>query len=237
MKKFECQLCGGKLRNGRCELCGWVNQSESHYLLNKSSCDTKHLTHVHEENTYGAHKAEAGSKNKTSSESKKRIPYQASRMPYQPKSVKKKGKGLSVLAVLIALISLAPSIFKVTQETISNFSDSSVVHQAEDELYDLETRELSDTGEKWSMEIRPGIYKVGVDIPEGLYNLEAVSGGGTFYLDDEQDYIYYNEYLTDDPQGENEFSGIDDIRLYQGASVRISDGLTLRFSTETGQTD
>lgn len=250
MKKFECQLCGGKLHNGRCELCGWVNQSESHYLLNKSSCDAQPLTHVHKKKISDSNKTVTVSKNGISSGNRSRQTTQAhpprrygtkmanqKSTPYQPGKVKKKGKGLTVLAVLIALLSLAPSLLKVTQETINNFAGTSASQQAEDDLYSLVTRELSDTGEKWSMDIRPGIYKVGVDIPEGLYDLEAVSGRGSFNLSDQENYIYYYQYLTDDPQDKDEFSGMDDIRLYKDADIQIFDGLTLKFTTATGQTD
>lgn len=250
MKRFDCQLCGGKLRNGKCELCGWVNQSDSDYLLNKSSCDAKPLTHVHKENVFDSHKTSTVSKTGTGSGNRSRQGAQAQptrqyrakmanqkSTPYRSRDVKKKGKGLSVLAVLIAVLSLAPSLLKVTQETVSNYMGSSASQQAEDDLYSFATRELSDTGEKWSMDIRPGIYKVGVDIPEGLYDLEAVSGRGSFNLSDRENYIYYYQYLTDDPQDKDEFSGMNDIRLYKGADIQIFDGLTLKFTTETGQTD
>lgn len=50
----KCQLCGGKICNGRCSLCGWINQDKKEYLLNKSSCDDKPLTHVHREQSFGS---------------------------------------------------------------------------------------------------------------------------------------------------------------------------------------
>lgn len=245
MKRFDCQLCGGKLRNGKCELCGWVNQSESDYLLNKSSCDTKPLTHVHKETVFDSHKTSTVSKAGTSSGNKSRQgaqthptrQYQIPKASFQPRNVKKKGKGLSVLAVLIAVISLAPSIVGVVQETVGNLVGSSGSQQVEDNLYSYATRELADTGEKWSMEISPGIYRVGVDIPEGLYDLEAVGGQGGFTLNDEENFIYYYEYLTVNPERDEEFSGIDGLRLYKNASVQVNDGLVLKFSTDTGQTD
>ena len=50
----KCQLCGGKIRDGRCSLCGWINQDKKEYLLNKSSCDDKPLTHKHQEQNFGS---------------------------------------------------------------------------------------------------------------------------------------------------------------------------------------
>lgn len=47
----RCTLCGGKLNAERiCVECGLNNTKyQSKYILNQSSCDSKPLTHVHEE--------------------------------------------------------------------------------------------------------------------------------------------------------------------------------------------
>lgn len=47
----RCTLCGGKLNSEKiCTECGLNNTKyESKYILNQSSCDSRPLTHVHDE--------------------------------------------------------------------------------------------------------------------------------------------------------------------------------------------
>ena len=88
----KCQLCGGKIRDGRCSLCGWINQDKKEYLLNKSSCDDKPLTHVHREETFGSsQKTEKRTKaQKASSAQKKSVSYNQVKTPKTPKTSNKR---------------------------------------------------------------------------------------------------------------------------------------------------
>ena len=67
MKKRRCYLCGGKLVNGRCTLCGLDNTKieRKNYRLNESSFDrkgieAKHLCESHNGKPSGSHTNQSG---------------------------------------------------------------------------------------------------------------------------------------------------------------------------------
>lgn len=108
----KCQLCGGKIRDGRCSLCGWINQNQKEYLLNKSSCDGKPLTHVHREETFGSsQKTEKKTKTqKASSAQKKSVSYNQVKTPktsQKQKTYQKKKKMPVWLRVILIVIGIS----------------------------------------------------------------------------------------------------------------------------------
>lgn len=71
MKKRRCYLCGGKLVNGRCTLCGLDNTKieRKNYRLNESSFDrkgieAKHLCESHNGKPSGSHTNQSGGQNR-----------------------------------------------------------------------------------------------------------------------------------------------------------------------------
>ena len=71
MKKRRCYLCGGKLVNGRCTLCGLDNTKieRKNYRLNESSFDrkgieAKHLCESHNGKPSGSHTNQSGEQNR-----------------------------------------------------------------------------------------------------------------------------------------------------------------------------
>ncbi|MGN0510292.1 MAG: hypothetical protein ACI4GE_01935 [Lachnospiraceae bacterium] len=108
----KCQLCGGKIRNGRCSLCGWINQDKKEYLLNKSRCDDKPLTHVHQEENFGSfQKTEKKTKTaKTSSVQKKTASYNQRKTPKtsgRQKASKQKKKTPVWLKMIFIIIGIS----------------------------------------------------------------------------------------------------------------------------------
>lgn len=108
----KCQLCGGKIRDGRCSLCGWINQDQKEYLLNKSSCDDKPLTHVHREETFGSsQKTEKKTKaQKAPSAQKKSVSYNQGKTPktsQKQKTYQKKKKMPVWLRVILIVIGIS----------------------------------------------------------------------------------------------------------------------------------
>ena len=71
MKKRRCYLCGGKLVNGRCTLCGLDNTKieRKNYRLNESNFDrkgieAKHLCESHNGKPSGSHTNQSGGQNR-----------------------------------------------------------------------------------------------------------------------------------------------------------------------------
>lgn len=108
----KCQLCGGKIRDGRCSLCGWINQDKKEYLLNKSSCDDKPLTHKHQEQNFGSFQnTEKKTKTpKASSVQKKTVSHNQVKTPktsYKQKTYQKKKKMPVWLRVILIVVGIS----------------------------------------------------------------------------------------------------------------------------------
>ena len=108
----KCQLCGGKIRDGRCSLCGWISQDKKEYLLNKSSCDDKPLTHKHQEQNFGSFQnTEKKTKTpKASSVQKKTASYNQVKTPKtsdKQKSYKQKKKMPVWLRVILIVVGIS----------------------------------------------------------------------------------------------------------------------------------
>ncbi len=103
-------------------------------------------------------------------------------------------------------------------------------------LYEFVERELPESGEDFETELRQGEYLVGVHLPEGAYTAELQEGNGNFSVDDFKNGIYlWQAFGTDTEYDEAEY--MEDIRLYQGARISVTDGVVLKLRTENGQTE
>lgn len=253
MRKNRCQLCGGKIHQGRCSLCGWINQTEDSYLLNTSSCDTKKLTHVHEEDSYGSWKNESSEKKKSPKKSQKESNQPRTKRAdhrgrantdiyRNQRSEKPKKKSVGTLIGLLVTILLAPGALEGAAKLVQNISEkinpkieTTVLSQQDGyDPYAYVTRELSQQGESWEEILEPGNYDVGTDMPEGVYEVALYQGEGSMNLDDAENGIYLWRFFSEEDV-EEAVTQFDDLRLYEGAHLSIADGLVLELSTSNGQ--
>lgn len=230
-------------------------------MLNTSSCDTKALTHVHEEDTYGSWgndtsgKKKASDKgNKTSKKSKKQDKknnkYYYSTIPkanadiYRSKKMKQTKKKLSgkMIGLLVSIILLTGvleggiELVKTIGEKLNLGGGSTSVSQQWDyDPYAYVTRELSGQGEKWKETLEPGNYVVGTDLPEGVYQAILSGGEGSMKLDDDENGIYLWQFFSEEDY-DGAATRLDDLRLYTGGRLTVGDGLALKLSTDNGQT-
>lgn len=245
MKKFRCQLCGGKIQNGRCSLCGWINQENREYILNKGRCDNKPLTHVHEEETFGSwggsemqaklaeHRVKLAQQRHTKVSSKPR----SVSMGNRPRSVpqKRTKKKLNIGIVIFVLVILISFIVEFVPEITGLwFGESTAVSSSE---YENVMYDLPEDGEEWTEEFTAGIYTVGVDIPEGIYQVKTTGGDGSFNLADSNNSIYLYEWFSEEDTYDEARQMLENVRLYRGAEVELSDSIQLQFHTENGNTD
>lgn len=145
------------------------------------------------------------------------------------------------LAVIALIVVLAVFISDYVQE---HNRDSGVAYEdgfesepvsGEDGPYEFVKRELSETGEDFETELGQGEYLVGVHLPEGAYTVKLQDGNGKFSIDDFENGIYlWQAFGTDTEYDETEY--MQDVRLYQGARVSVTDGVVLRMRTKNGQT-
>lgn len=264
MKKRRCYLCGGKLVNGRCTLCGLDNTKieRKNYRLNESSFDgkgieAKHLCESHNGKPSGGLNRQGQASWQSGRNQQGQSSWQSGQNWTQTGRKKKKSrkqkKGWisTIIVLLMILISIGgPAISFVTTEIknkidqINNSGDDnwwsgSEIDTSVDENdpYEFVTRELSDSGEVYDTELGYGEYVVGTDIPEGTYEVTLQSGYGSFQTDDPDNSIYLYGYFSENASDEDEdITEMEDVRLYEGAHVMIGEDVVLAFHTENGQT-
>lgn len=230
MFRKECTLCGGKLdSNNVCRECGLDNKkTDENYMINRSSCDGKPLTHVHDEQ-------------KPSRREKQK------KKPVKEKKVK--GKRAAKIAIVFAVISvvaelvkacnmIVPDIFdnmgslgleEITQVFEEDFSYEPEYYDEDYDPYAYVTREIPAEGEEYSTVLGQGEYVVGIHIPEGIYMCTANGGYASFDVQDEENSIWLYEWVDED---QPEYV---DLRLYEGAILEVMGDTPLVLYTENSQ--
>lgn len=165
MRRRRCSLCGGKLVKNRCVECGLDNaQNDERYKnrVNKSVCDDKPMTHVHEEVK----------------------PNVTQKMDI--------AKGITLFLTIGSLALGAWGTIKdaVFEPEFEGWQEEAVYE--DQDPYEFVTRELLEDGEIYEIVLEPGNYQVGVHIPEGTYLAVPEEGYEEYInLRDEQNGIYY----------------------------------------------
>lgn len=237
MAKWRCSLCGGKLSNGRCTLCGLDNTVYKRKIA--YSGNTPQDKSAQEQKTHAGTEA-ARQISQPNTDTKRTAPV----------ARRKKGKSSRLPVIVILIIILAavlPTVIEIVQTVIQDISsDSAAVSDtyfgdsydedfsADYDPYEYVTREIPDTGETWETVLGNGIYRVGVHVPEGVYRAEVVEGAGSVAITDEENYIYDSVFLgTEEEYGQSPEE--EDIRLYNGADLQIDSGVIVKLSTENAQ--
>lgn len=236
-KKNCCYLCGGRLSNGYCAACGLDNTKleRVHYHLNESNA-ARRLER-------GRDNAEERVKPKKEKE-KARIKPAAVSVKKTSAGGKKKVSSLSVGKIKLAVgcigifVAVAGILVDYIEEKQYDFTTSSYEDNVEYDYdpYEYLEKELPAEGEYFETELTPGEYLVGVHLPEGNYSAELLEGSGGLDVEDDENGIYLWESFGTDPEYD-EVTEMEDIRLFQGAKVRISSDVKLKIATENGQTE
>lgn len=248
MAKIRCFLCGGRVSGGVCTECGMPQrQHAQNYNLNESSCDDKPLTHVHDEYTSSSsghtYANREHRKEKRSSYAKKE-----QRKERGNPAAKLIAAVIVVVVILVAMsiiVNVATSMIGIkgiiknltsfeTEEVsfpeyIQNAFDDS--HwEVDDSYYEIAMYELEETGDPGSTGLYAGYYVVGYDLPEGTYELEMLSGKGDISVDDSNNCIGIYQIL--DAEGQDGYATIGNLKLYNGAKVKLTGSAQVRLVTE-----
>lgn len=239
--KKRCSLCGGKLIDNKCTLCGLDNsKSDENYKMNTSSCDGQPLTHVHE-----VQEAEYDAKKKEKMNNRKKV-----EAAVDKSGGKKKKMWMPIFMAVMILVGANTIITNVWKAIDSDGNldfhmgeedyDSEGSYEYEEDydyrehLYDFVTRDLAEEGEVYEEELSPGQYIVGIHIPEGTYHVDKLTvqnetQDSYLVLDDFENSIYLGEDFSD-PKKE-----VSDLRCYSGAIIKISGDKKLHFYSENAQ--
>lgn len=217
MKK-TCSLCGGKLdRNHRCLECGLDNtKNDNRYegRLNKNVCDSLPMTHIHEGNRA------------------RPVSHHQKTQPKKQQKGSKIARNIVAGVIVLNLVSaIFPLIGDVRQDITQEFSDMGGMYigeMFEDDIYAYAAYDIPEDGEAYKTTLGPGIYKVGVHIPEGTY---SVTGDTLNWFDviDKENQIYHSF----DIEGEENVA--EDVRLYQGAFLKVPISMEFQFFSENAQ--
>lgn len=223
----RCSLCGGKL-NGQniCTECGLNNsKSDKNYKINQSSCDSRPLTHVHQEEQKRA--KETG----TSERSVQRMPRQQTG-PVKAGNQKKRGKnnGARIMAIASICLVLSGILVPLIQEFAYHEDPEPDSEYEEIDPYEYVEREIPEEGSTEEYILGRGEYVVGVHIPEGNYTADAEDDFDVVQVEDPANGIYLYEYMD-----KEEGNYLDDLRLYSGAHVMIETDTVMRLSTENAR--
>ena len=156
------------------------------------------------------------------------------------KTETKTSKAQSVALIIIAVL-IVVGLGNIFYQSVVNGLTFGMISQTSLEvpLYSLVTRELSETGESYSVTLEAGFYKVGVHIPEGKYTMEIEAGECNFIVLDEENTINIHGNVTaGEPDGETGYITSDvmnDLWLYEGAILRISDTAKITFRSDNAQ--
>lgn len=257
----RCSLCGGKLDGNKiCTECGLDNsKSEKNYHINQSSCDGQPLTHEHHSKYYSgstdSQKGQKGTRQQTRDmQNRKQRTQKKNKRPETGRTyntyiengekARKSGNRRIILTIIIiGIVIVFSSVIPLLEQFISEQDSGSASYSSDyyDDNYDYDydydpyanvTREEPTGGERYSEQFSQGDYVVGTHIPEGTYTM---TGDGENYIslsvEDRENGIYLFE-ITD-----SETTSADDIRLFTGAVVTISEGGYVTLSADNAQTD
>lgn len=239
----RCSLCGGKLdQQKRCTLCGLdntKNDDQYKHLLNNNDCKHAPLTHVHEEPQHekAVKKASVGKQysGNTYSSAKYSAPKQKAKSVKRGTAKKKNtsktrvGTIISILAIILTLGSSLFSLFENLGAEI--WEEEPYQEEVYYDPYEYVDYELAEDGEIYQGYLEPGIYTVGMHIPEGTYQVMLASGEyGDIEINDSKNSIFLYESLHYE-----KLEVIDDIRLYNGGYFVVGTGITVEIYSENAQ--
>lgn len=247
MARLRCRLCGGKLVNNRCTFCGLDNSCyDRDHSYQKAFSEQRRSERRVEQ------RAASGTQTQTQTRTsappqprpvQKTAPVRNNVVPPRAAApVKKRSGAARVIIIIAAIFIIVPLFGNIGSALLDNFSsmlsgstyDDSYSDDYDWDPYEFVTRDIPETGETYETVIGAGIYQIGIHLPEGIYRAELLAGTGSIDITDSENSIYdYTYFGTEDEY--DEVTGLDDIRLYNGAELKVDAGVLIRFSTENAQ--
>lgn len=210
-KQNGCPICGEKLSGGYCSFCGYNYNRKS--LIKSNTAEP-----VNRKESYKM---------------------------VQPKQVEKVQRSTRtprwIVAVLIVMIFviIVPVVLTMALSNVGSDLKESFYEESEYEYdpYVNVKYEIPETGETFDVELISGEYEIGVQLPEGVYNIQLLSGSGNMNLSDYLNGIF--DWKSFEKGAEDDYSVTEwtDVKLYQGGYLSISGDIILQFSTKNGQMD
>lgn len=214
----KCSLCGGRIVNGRCAFCGMRDVDPAKRLTVSTKKSEK-------KQQYGG-----GRENKNQ--------ISANVQGKKKKTIEDTGKKVSaVISIAAAAVVLIPVLFELGKSILGSIQEPEITYsdmENGNDPYAFVTREIPAEGSEFSSLYDSGIYRCGIHIPEGEYEVELIEGEGTMYISDYENGIYDMTYFGDEPES-GEVTGKSGVRIYNGAQIIIDTDIVLSFTTVNAQ--
>lgn len=225
----NCNLCGGNLdSSGVCKECGMRYQERE--TVAEINSEAKSETKVATKTVRAAQNSSAK-------------PHKTWASPQQaPKKNKGKKSKLwaGIITILVALLSVLPNVVDTYKERVEshielpkdfnlNFGNSGEEYSFDPYKYTEKT--LPETGQEFVIELAPGYYVVGRDLPEGGYVATTVDDFDTVQVRDSENSINLFEYSY------KEDHYLEDLRLFNGAVVFVDGKNPIQFRSENASSE
>lgn len=256
----RCELCDGKIVNGRCVECGMdYTRRKNRYHLNENCDDydrnARKINDAYEETLRGKNEPKKGKKEKTTLNGKasakpnaqrkdewafekvfseKKVNSQKSPGKNTGKKSSAKGNKLATVVLVISVISVFSGFIG---ELLEDSSDSTEYVYSEDvniaQEYDEDLPEMPKTGFDAGFELLSyGCYIAGVDIPAGTYTFTNMEEDtSAAVMIDQPEYGLYGDYYLDEKES------VEGIRLYDGGRLWIDAGAMIYCECINAQSD
>ncbi|MGI6010210.1 MAG: hypothetical protein ACOX8H_01760 [Ruminococcus sp.] len=136
------------------------------------------------------------------------------------------------------------SFFEADTNVLDEIEDYNYTPYEDEYTYDYSEEEeqepvMPEEGEEFSVELTPGRYVGGQQIPAGTYKISLISNSddlvGTVQVEDEKNNIYESEFMASD--AEYGVSAVEGLQIFEGGVVSVSTGLKVLAETENAQMD
>lgn len=259
MAKRRCSLCGGRLSDNKCTLCGLDNsiyQREREMILSyndsRQKQDSRYMAQPHKTDNGRQRQIQQKTHNprgRVSSLSGTNAP-QRTAPPRRPQPQKARSSRRSpavitaVVILLIAALSLLQPLLRIGRsllDKLDSFESDSYVSYDDTydnyeywDPYEYVTEEIPETGDSFDTVIGYGTYIVGIHIPEGVYTAELIAGDGFLVAEHEEYFLYDSIYFGTD-SAYDQVTEREDFRLYNGEIIDLDSRLIVRLTTENAQ--
>lgn len=136
-----------------------------------------------------------------------------------------------LLELLVIVINMATVFFNTKETTTTE-------KQSEPNPYLAAKYQLKTQGKHYEKVLTAGEYIVGLDLPEGIYQVSIQKGKNSLSIKNRKQSIsQYDFYKINAKADDNFYKTEEEVHLYQGSYVKIDQGGTMKFVTDCAQMD
>lgn len=245
MLKKRCTLCGGNLVQGKCVECGLNNNKKRMTYAEEDMEKFKPWARSSEafEQIYKEEPKREYEKHDERPPIQRRPPQPNVSRPRPPMGEHKSEDGppekkplisrvIKWMVIIFFFQSIFGSLIGNLIDVFDDLGEENYNYETYVNTVDLESLQLGEipleeTGVSYEETLVAGYYKVGVNIPEGIYSITCLSNGSIEVDDDANDLFCYTYFATDNI-GEVHTG----VYLYEGSIIHLDNEAVLIFKTD-----